>query len=146
VPRFLSALLVALALSACSESADDKYRDEFPSIDRDLAVLAGDVAQGLRRAGGSDDPALASEFRGYARRLGDLEGRLEDLEVPDPLTRDHEQLLAPIAALHSALADVAGAAQRGDPAAAREAAIRVVREGERLDEARRRLARAVREL
>jgi hypothetical protein len=142
----VSALLVVLALTACSESAEDKYRDEFPSINRELAVVAGDVAHGLRSAGGSDDRAIANEFRGYARRLGELRGRLEDLDSPNSLSEEHDRLLAAIAAVRTALGEVAGAAERADPAAAREAGIQLVQDGERMDEARRKLARGAREL
>jgi hypothetical protein len=146
VARLLSALLIALALAGCGESAEDKYREEFPKIDRQLAALAADVGTGLRDAGGSDDRALAGEFGRYARRLGELRGRLDDLETPGPLKKDHQALLTAMAATRGSLADVAAAAQRSDPAAAREAATRLVREGERLDEARGELAAAVRRL
>nr|MBA3263527.1 hypothetical protein [Thermoleophilaceae bacterium] len=54
--------------------------------------------------------------------------------------------LAATAAVRVALASIAAAAKQGDVAAAREAATRLVREGERLDEARNKLATAVRRL
>jgi hypothetical protein len=146
VPRLLSALLIALALSACEESADDEYRDEFPGINRELSALGDEVSQGLRDAGGSDDRALAADFGGYARRLGELRERLEELEAPDRLAGHPDALLAAMGSVRRALADVEGAAERSDPATAREAAIRLVRDGERLDEARAELARAVRGL
>jgi hypothetical protein len=142
----VSALLIALALTACGESAEDKYREEFPKIDRQLAALAVDVGEGLREAGGSDDSELAAEFNTYARRLAQLRRRLDDLEVPDGLTKNHEALRSAIVATLGALTDVAAAAGRGDVAAAREGATRLVREGARLDTARDDLAAAVRRL
>jgi hypothetical protein len=142
----VSALLIVLALTACGKSPEDKYREEFPKIDRQLVALAADVGEGLRSAGGSDDSALARRFGRYAGRLADLRRRLGDLEVPDRLSKDHDALLAAMAATRRALADVAGAAERGDAAAAREAATRLVREAERLNAARAELAAAVRRL
>lgn len=146
MPLLLSAVLLALALTACSESAEDEYRDELPRIDRRLAALGSDVTGGLRGAGQSDDSALAREFGGYAARLGELRGRLEELDAPDPLAKDHDELLGAMAAVRRALAEIAAAARRGDADAAREAATSLVREGDRLDRDRRRLMRAVRQL
>jgi hypothetical protein len=131
-------LLLCLALAACGESAEDDYGERFPPIDRALVVLGDDVADGLRQA---DDATLAQRFDGYARRLGRLRTRLDELDPPGPLERDHERLLGAMTAEREQLAGVAAAARRGDAAAAGAAATAVVREGARLDQARARLAR-----
>ena len=142
--RVLTALLAALLLAACGESSDDEYRDELPRIDRRLAVLASDVGEGLRTAGEADDSRLAGEFGGYARRLGRLRERVDELDAPDRLAEHHGELLAAMAAVRGALADVERAARRSDATAARAAAVRLVRGGERLDQARRALGPAAR--
>lgn len=147
MPRLLSvALLIALMLTACGKSTEDKYKEAFPPIDRGLVALGDDVGDGLRDAGQSEDRALAGEFARYARRLGGLRERLDGLEAPDALESDHQRLLAAMASVRGALADVAEAARRGDVTAAREAATRLVRGGARLDEVRSELAREVRTL
>jgi hypothetical protein len=140
VVRLACALAVVVALAACGKSADDKYRDGFPPIDRDLAALSAEVGAGLRAAGGSDDAPLARRFDGYARRLGDLRDRLDDLDPPGPLEDAHRRLLAAAGATHRALADVAEAARVGDAAGAGAAATRVVRSGQEVDSARRKIA------
>jgi hypothetical protein len=140
VLRLACALLTALALVACGKSAEDEYRDDFPPIDRDLAALGEDVAAGLRAADGSDDATLARRFGGYARRLSDLRDRLDGLDPPGAVERDHQRLVAAAAATDRALADVAAAARAGDAAAAGAAATRVVRGGQELDSARRKVA------
>ena len=142
MPRLLSALAIALALVACGESAEDEYRDAFGSLNRQLVALGDRVREGVRSAGDSDDSALAREFGGYARRLEQLRLRLDELEAPEldragPRAAAHRDSGRPRRA-----GRVADAAQRGDAAAARAAAIDLVRGSERLSEARRKLAAA----
>jgi hypothetical protein len=146
VLRLLGVLLIGLGLTACGTSAEDKYKDAFPPINRGLVILGNDVAEGVREAGESDDRALAGEFAGYSRRLGELRKRLDALEAPGGLAKDHDALLDATATVRGALKDVAEAAQRGDAVAAQDAATRLVRGGARLDEVRSELARAVRRL
>jgi hypothetical protein len=143
VPRLVGVLLLCVALTACDKSTEDKYKDAFPPINRGLIVLGDDVGEGLRNA---DDARLAAQFAGYARRLARLRGRLAGLEAPEPVSKDHEALLAAMATVRSALADVAEAARRGDAPAASGAATQLVRGGARLDEVRAELAREVRAL
>ena len=138
--RLACALVVLLALAACGKSAEDKYRDDFPPIDRDLAALGADVGAGLRAASGEGNEALARRFSGYARRLSGLRDRLDDLDPPGSVERDHPRLVAAATATDRALADVAAAARAGDAAAAGAAATRLVRNGQELDLARRKVA------
>jgi hypothetical protein len=140
VLRVLSALLVVLALAACGKSAEDRYRADFPPLNRDLVALGEDVAAGLRDAGQSNNRALAREFGGYAQRLGDLRDRLDDLDPPGSVKRDHQRLAAAATATERALVDVASAARAGDAAAAGAAATRLVRSGQDLDAARQKVA------
>jgi hypothetical protein len=140
VLRVLSALLVVLALAACGKSAEDRYRADFPPLNRDLAALGEEVAAGLRDAGQSDNRALAREFGGYAQRLGELRDRLDDLDPPGSVKQDHEQLANAAAATERALGDIASAARAGDSVAAGAAATRLVRSGQDLDAARQKVA------
>jgi hypothetical protein len=138
VSRVARVLLLCVALTACEKSADENYKEEFPPIDRGLVALGHEVGEALRSA---DDATLAQRFAGYARRLGRLRDRLEDLEPPGEVKSEHQRLLAAIAAVRVELEGVAEAAQGGDAGAAGAAATRLVREGARLDQARARLAR-----
>lgn len=140
MPRLLSLLLVVLALAACGKSSQDRYRHDFPPLNRDLAALGQDVAAGLRDAGQSSDRALAGRFGGYTRRLGDLRDRLDGLDPPGSVAQDHQRLATAAAAADRALADVASAARAGDATGARAAATRLVRSGQELETARQKLA------
>lgn len=143
MPRLVGVLLVCLGLGACGESNTEEYKDDFPPIDRGLVALSREVQQGLTEA---DDRSLATQFGAYTRRLADLRDRLADLEPPDTLSEDHDALLAAMSAVRGALADIAQSARSGDAPAARAAAIRLVREGARLERTRRRLARDLTDL
>jgi hypothetical protein len=142
VPRLLSAALVVLVLAGCG--GDDDYRDELPQIDRQLVRLGDDVESALRDAGHADDAVLAARFGGFARRLGRLGERLQDLDPPAELERDHERLVAATAPVRTALSRIADAARAADAVAARDAATELVRRGAALEQARAALARAVR--
>ena len=138
--RLLSALLVVLALAACGKSAEDRYRADFPSLNRDLAALGQDVAAGLRDAGQSNDTALASRFGAYARRLDELRDRIDDLDPPDSVKSEHRRLATAATATERALGDLVSAARAGDTASASAAATRLVLSGQDLDTARQKLA------
>jgi hypothetical protein len=140
VARLIGALLAVLALAACGKSAEDKYRSDFPPINSDLAALGEDVAAGLREASRSDDAAIARRFSAYARRLGELRDRLDELEPPGSIKPDHARLVAAAGATDRALGDVAAAARAGDAVAAGAAATRLVRSGQDLDSARSKVA------
>ncbi len=146
VRRLLSVPLIALALLGCGDSTEDEYRDGFGTVNRQLVALGDLVGAGLRNAGESDDAELTREFRGYAGRLAQLRGQLDELDAPESIEREHERLLTATAAVRASLGAIAEAAQHGDAAAARAATIELVRGSERLSQARRKLARAVRDL
>jgi hypothetical protein len=140
VLRPLSALLVVLALAGCGGGGNDSYADDFPPIDRDLAALGSDVEATLRSANSASDTELARSFSGYAQRLGEIRDRLDELDPPSSLKAEHARLTAAATATERALGDLASAARSGDAAAAGAAATRLVRSGQDVDLARKKIA------
>jgi hypothetical protein len=140
VSRLLSALLVVLALAACGKGGQDDYADDFPAINRDLAALGSDVEATLRSADTASNAALARSFAGYAKRLGEIRDRLDELDPPASLKAEHARLAAGATATERALGDLASAARRGDAATAKGAATRLVRSGQVVDSARQKIA------
>jgi hypothetical protein len=126
--------------------SEEDYKEDFPPINRQVLALGEDVARTIQRADQSSDAALAEDFGNYAQRLGDLQQELDELEPPDDLAEDQDDLVAAMGDVQGSLDDIAGAAQEGDPRAARQATVELVSRSEQLRDARRTLARAVREL
>ena len=138
--------LVALALAACGESAEDEYKEDFPPLSQKLVSLGQEVGQAVQGASGSTDQQLADDFANYAKELGGIQQDIDDLEPPDDLAEDQDQLVSAIGDVQGALDGIAEAADKGDPQAARQATLDLIEGSQELRESRRKLARAVREL
>jgi hypothetical protein len=138
--------LAALALAACGESTEDKYKQDFPPLSQKLVSLGQDVGSSIQGAGGSSDRQLAKDFANYAEQLGDVQQDIDDLEPPDDLSEDQAQLVSAIGDVQRALDDIAQAAQKGDAESARQATIDLIQGSQDLRNSRRKLAGAVSEL
>jgi hypothetical protein len=138
--------LAALSLAACGESAEEKYREDFPPLSQKLVSLGQDVGDSIQGASSSSDQQLAEDFAQYAEQLGAVQQDIDDLEPPDDLAEDQDQLVSAIGDVQGALNDIAEAAEQGDAQSARQATLDLIRGSEDLRDSRRKLARAVSEL
>lgn len=150
MPRRLTTLVAAacavLGLAACGGSAEDDYKERFPPLSRELVALGEEVGSSIQAAGESTDRELAGDFAGFARRLGDLQRELDELESPEDLADEQDELVAAIGEVQGSLQDIADAAEQSDPDAARQATAELVQRSTDLRDARSELVRAVREL
>jgi hypothetical protein len=137
---------LALACAACGEGDEDKYKEEFPPLSRELSGLGPDVGQSLKGASGSSDEQLADDFDNYAEQFGQVQQEIDELEPPDDLAEDQDQLVSAIGEVQGALEDIAEAAGRGDAQAARRATLDLIQSYQDLRSSRSKLSAAVREL
>ncbi|MGH2844622.1 MAG: hypothetical protein ACRDL0_01110 [Thermoleophilaceae bacterium] len=149
--RLVTALLAsvalgALGLAACGSGAEDEYKDDFPLLSREIVSLGQEVGDSIQTAAESTDRELAEDFDRFARELGDIRSELDELEPPDELADEQDELEAAMRDVQGPLQDIADAAEASDPEAARLATEELVQRSADLREARRELARAVDEL
>jgi chromosome segregation ATPase len=144
----LTALAVGLAvlmLAACGGGDDEEFSEDFPGLSERIAALGQDVGSALETADTTTDRELAEQFEGFEQRLGELRQDLEDLEPPDDLADERDDLVGAMGDVRESLGDIAAAAEDGDPQAAREATLELAEGSTELRDAREALNRAVRE-
>jgi hypothetical protein len=136
-----------LVIAACGGDNGDAeaFQDDFPALSQRLQSLGEEVGNTIETAQNASDQELANEFEDFAQELGDLRQELEDLEPPEDLADERDDLVSAMGEVRSSLDDIAGAAEEGDPEAAREATLELIDRSEELRDARQALATAVRE-
>jgi predicted nucleic acid-binding Zn-ribbon protein len=151
VLRPLTALVVAaiamLGIAACGgdDGDDQAFGDDFPALSERIQALGEETGNTIETAANATDEELANEFDDIAQQLGNLRQELEDLEPPEDLADERDDLVSAMGEVRSSLEDIAGAAEAGDPEAAREATLELIDRSEELRDARQALGQAVRD-
>jgi hypothetical protein len=145
VTAVVAALLFVLGPISCGGGEEDDYKEEFPAVSQKIVSLGEQVGDAIETAGESTDQELAQDFDNFADELGELRKQLDELEPPEDLAEEHDELLAAMAAVRRSLGEIADAAGESDADAARDATVQFVERSSDLREARRALARAVSE-
>jgi hypothetical protein len=140
-----AALLGAAAFGvACGEDEREAYTEDVRPLNRQIGSLGeytGTVVEGAERR---TDQQIERLFGQIADELRRLRGELEGLDPPDDLAALQDEVVDAMRAVENALRGIERAAAGSDPDAARQSTIELLRSGEDLREARRKLARATR--
>jgi hypothetical protein len=151
LPRPLTALvLAALAIPGIAACGDDDgdaeaLRDDFPALNERIVSLGEEVGDTIETADSASDQELAQDFDDFAQELGQVRQELEDLDAPEELADERDDLVTAMGEVRASLEEIAGAAEDGDPEAARQATLELVDRSQELRDARQALTRAVRE-
>jgi hypothetical protein len=142
-PTIIALLIAAVpGLVACGEDEEETFREEFRPLNDRIVELGGDVDKAVTGASGKSDQQIEQEFGRLARRTGAVRTDLGELEPPDDLADDQQDLVEALGDARDALNEIEQAAGEGDPQAARRATIQLVAASSDVGSERRRLARA----
>jgi hypothetical protein len=138
----LVAASLSLALAACGESEEEKFRDAYDPVGENLEDLGGEVGDALQAAESQSDQQLAEQFGSFADDMGEIRGEIEELEPPADLEEDVDELEQAVEDVEGSLRDISEAGEQNDPDKARTATLELIQQGERLDEVQKKVAGA----
>lgn len=143
--RLLAAALLALSLLAGCGGGDkatgkDDYAKTFRPINDQFLALGREVAGTIRTAKGQTDVLLADKFAEQAKQVGELKGRLDDVDPPDDYKADHDKLVQAMGVIQADLQAVANAARSHDANGAKASVQKLLRDSEQVRTPRRALA------
>jgi hypothetical protein len=143
-PRLIILALSAasLGIAACGESEEETYSKEFRPLNDRIVEIGRDVDAGVSDASGKSDAQLEQEFGRLAGRTGAVRTDVNELEPPDDLANDNQDLVEALGDAREALSEIEQAAAESDPQAARRATIELVAASDDVGTERRTLARA----
>jgi hypothetical protein len=143
---FLPAALfaAAIALGAGCGGDEESYSEDYRPLSRQIVALGEEVGRSVQGAQGQSDAEIERRFDALADELGGLRRKLAKLDPPDDLATLQAELVDAMKAAEDALRGIERAAAAGDPDAARESTIDLVRASEDLRDARRKLSEETR--
>jgi hypothetical protein len=150
LPRRLTALVIAavalLGVAACGgEDESEAFEEDFPALSQRMVSLGERLGNAIETAGETSDDELAERFDRFAGDLGALRQELEELEPPEEVADERDDLAEAMREVGGSLEEIANAAEESDPEAAREATLELIDRSAELREAREALLRATRE-
>jgi hypothetical protein len=138
-------LAAALLVGGCGEDKSKTFREDFKPLNVKILALGRGVGAAVTGASGKSDRQIQEEFAALGKRTGSLRTQVDELDPPDDLKQDNDDLVAAMGDAQKALDQIAAAAKKGDPDAARRATIQLVAASDDLRSSRRRLASKTRD-
>jgi hypothetical protein len=143
VRRALPALVAAtLVVAGCGESSKEDYANNFRPINAELVQLGKKIAVSAASALNKSDREIAKEFGDHAEATVRARRRLDDLDPPDDLKSEQDDLSTALGDAEHALEGIANAAREHSPEDARRSTLDLIEASRKLRTARRKLAAA----
>jgi methyl-accepting chemotaxis protein len=137
------ACALVLSLTACGESEDNEFKEDYNAAVKPLNELSEDIGNSIGGAAGKSNDAIAKEFDKLADTAQETRTNLADLDPPEDAKESFDKLLDSLKEGTDNLRAVAQAAKDADPAAAREASQDLVASGQQIQQAESELRKEV---
>jgi hypothetical protein len=146
-PLALLSVVLATALLAACGGDDDKapsradFNRDFNALNERLLTLGDEIGTSFRNVRGKSNEQIETEFGGFSRRLDEIEREFDELEPPDDVKPEYDNMkqgLATVSADMRRLVDAVRARQSNE---IRDATRQFVQDSPKLRDARRALAR-----
>jgi hypothetical protein len=134
VVPLIAVLALALGAAGCGDDSEE-FKDDYDAAVEPLSALGDNVAATLTGADAYSDRELATRLDGFADRFQRARRNLSQLDPPDDVRDQFDELLALLKEGIADLRNVARAAREGDPAEAQEATAALLDTGQRVREA-----------
>lgn len=142
----LTAVAGALAVAGCggdsgpsAEEAQDKYAD----LSAQLNDFGEELGTAIASASGKTDAQIDAEFTALANKVDSQVDDIDDLEVPEDVTKAKDDLVEALKDGQSDLQAIASAAQAHDATAAGTATRQLITDSKDIDEAQDQLKDAL---
>jgi hypothetical protein len=129
--------------AGCGKSKQDQYADDFKPVNKHVNALVRDVSRAVTSAANKNDKQLARQFGGLGDRAGALQKQLDDLDPPDDVKSEQDDLVTALHKSENALHAVQRAAIENKPSEAGAATLAIATTTLAVEGARRKLVREV---
>jgi alanyl-tRNA synthetase len=138
------ATVLLVAVTACGESEDNSFREDYNQAVKPLSELNSDIGNSISTPGDDKKNAeVAQQFEALAAKTEQTRANLSELDAPEDAKEELDKLLAALQGSIDDFKAVAQAAKDSDPAAAKQAAEDLQESGAAIGEAETALQNAV---
>ena len=136
-----TALLIPVLGCGDDENEGESFNADYQAETKQIEAIGGDIARALTSASKRSNTALARQFDALALRAQSSVDDLDELDPPEDLTDERDDLIEALETGTGDLRAIAAAARADEPAKARDAAKKLVDDSRAIRDARGKLNR-----